>query len=550
MTAYYLIFFLTILWFIRTIKSTLFYLYLWQLKEYHVGRFIDHFRTDKGKKLFFNRLFYLKVLLAVIAIPLLLSGRYLGRTPFLSAITVIIFALYIFEDLLFFRNIFKKTVLKPVFTKKMAFLGLLSLFITIIFYAIITGYTTEIFSFAFWLLILDIYTPLTVSLAILIVQPFVVLYRNRYVLEKAKNKIAQRKDLKVIGITGSYGKTSTKEFLSTILSLKYKVLKTKKHQNSEMGISRCILDDLNPEHEIFVVEMGAYGVGGIKLLSDIANPRIGILTGINEQHLSLFGSQANIIKTKYELIESLPKDGLAIFNGENKYCRDLFKTTGIPKKLYRLSSIAKEMVLQPDIWAENIKVEKNHVSFKAKTKKGEEADIKVNVLGRQNVLNILAAVLTANELGMNLKEIKEACLKITPDQASMVLVQNNKDFNILNSSYSANPDGVIADLEYLKLWPGRKIIIMPCMIELGSASKEAHQRVGRKIAEVCDLAIITSSERFDEIEKAAISSGMKSENIILLEKPEEVLIQVDIFAKKDDVVLLEGRVPKKIIDSL
>ncbi|GAI48689.1 unnamed protein product, partial [marine sediment metagenome] len=151
----------------------------------------------------------------------------------------------------------------------------------------------------------------------------------------------QFKNLLVVGITGSYGKTSTKEFLATVLSKRFNVLKTKEHQNSEIGISRCILNELKPEHKVFIVEMGAYGKGGIKLLCDIAKPKIGILTGMNEQHLALFGSQENIIKTKYELIENLPSDGMAIFNGNNKYCSELYGKTNISLK----------KITNYDIWA-------------------------------------------------------------------------------------------------------------------------------------------------------------------------------------------------------
>ena len=146
-------------------------------------------------------------------------------------------------------------------------------------------------------------TIILIPLLILSFQIPSALWRKN-LINKAKQKRLKFKNLLVIGITGSYGKTSTKEFLATILSEKYKVLKTKEHQNSEVGVSQCILNDLKPEHEIFVCEMAAYNRGGIKLLCDIVKPKIGILTGINEQHMATFGSQENIIKTKYELIES------------------------------------------------------------------------------------------------------------------------------------------------------------------------------------------------------------------------------------------------------
>ena len=173
----------------------------------------------------------------------------------------------------------------------------------------------------FWLLIFDILTPAIISAIVLIFQPISVFEKYR-LIKKAKNKRKKFSNLLVIGITGSYGKTSTKEFLYTILVEKFgkdKVLKTKEHQNSEVGISNCILKELNETYEIFIVEMGAYNIGGIKLLCNIAQPKIGILTGINEQHMATFGSQENIIKAKFELINSLPEDGLAILNWDNNF---------------------------------------------------------------------------------------------------------------------------------------------------------------------------------------------------------------------------------------
>lgn len=550
MNTFYFTLLLISLWIIKSVKGIFLFLYLWQLKEYHFKRFIDHFRTANGRKLFLNYLFFSKVLIAAGFIPLLLATRFLGRTSFLTAVSIALILIYLFEAVVFFKNIFKKTFKKPVFTKKALFLTFVSFLFASLYLLTAVGKTREIFLFVFLLLVFDILTLLIVSFAVLIIQPFVVLYRNHFILNKAKEKISRRKDLKIIGITGSYGKTTVKEFLSTILSFKFNVLKTEKHQNSEMGISKRILNDLNPEHEIFIVEMGAYGIGGIKLLADIAQPQIGILTGINQQHLSLFGSQANIIKTKYELIENLPKTGLAIFNGDNKYCLELFRTTNIPKKLYRTSNISKEIVFQPDIWAENVKIEKDCIFFKAATKEKESADIKANVLGKQNISNMLAAILAAKNLGMSLEEIREACLNIVPEQGSIVSAIGKKDINILNATYSSNPDGVLADLDFLNIWPGRKIIIMPCLIELGEYSKEAHKKIGEKIASICDLAIITTKERYQDIEESAVSKGMKSENIILIDNPEKILIQLDIFSRSGDTILLEGRVPKKIINEL
>ncbi len=394
------------------------------------------------------------------------------------------------------------------------------------------------------LLAFDLLSPLIFSLIVLIIQPLAVLVKL-FTIKKAKEKMRKQKGLLTIGITGSYGKSSTKEFLADILSQKYKVLRTKENQNSEMGISRCILKELRPEHNVFVAEMGAYGKGGIKLLADIVKPKIGILTGINEQHLALFGSQGKIIKTKYELIESLPEDGLAVFNGNNRYCLDLYKTTAVEKRIFSDSKAPPMSDFKPDIWAENVEVKKESVSFDLATKEGERESFKVKGLGRQVVSNILASVLAAREAGMNLKEISRACRKIESKKRMTRLLKGREGVNVIDSSYSSNPNGVLADLDYLSVWESKKLVVMPCLIELGKASKEVHRKIGKKIGESSDLAVITTRDCFEEIKK---SSGIK--DVFFIEKAEKIKDFIESSLIRGDVVLLEGRVPKEVKEFL
>jgi len=432
--------FVVAIWLIVFIKQLLFWLWLWQLKEYHRGRFKAHFEAQKIKKIVssFWRLKY------------------------------------------------------PKFTKKIIFLFLICFLaeILLILY----------FSFV-WVIILTI---IFIPLIFLSFQIPSAIWR-KILINKAEEKRLKFKNLLVIGITGSFGKTSTKEFLATILSEKFKVLKTREHQNSEVGVSQCILQELKQEHEIFVCEMAAYNRGGIKLLCDIAKPKIGILTGINEQHMATFGSQENIIKTKYELIESLPEDGIAFFNARNKYCLELYQKTKNRKFLYG----------------------ENATFF------GEE--------------NILGAIAVAKELGMTEEEISRAVEKIENKFSGIQIKKGINGLNIIDATYSANPDGVMAHLEYLKTLrqaQGKLVIVMPCLIELGKASKEVHRRIGQKIAEVCDLAIITTKDRFKEIKKAA------GEKAIFLENPKEIFEKIREFTNLNDVILLESRVPQEIIGLL
>lgn len=481
------IFFL--LWLARTAKNVLFWVYLWQLKEYHIKRFIDHFRTTKGRetllscfniaKLCLLALYYFNIIIAFALVPLV----------------------YAVESLKFIKDLRKKRVLKPVFTVKTIALLSFSLFLEIAIVFLVFGQIDKtiwlsVLLFPLALLITDIFTPLIVSSVVLIFQPMAWIQRKK-MLAKAGEKINQFKNLTVIGIAGSYGKTSTKEFLYEILSFKFRVLKTKKNINAEIGIAKTILDELKPEYQILIAEIGAYERGKIKEVCGIIKPKIGILTGINEQHMATFGSQENIIKAKHEITD----------------CSKI--------------SFEKDKI---DLKAENIIVEKECLLFDI-----QGINFKVNVLGAHNIENILLATKVAQELGMTLEEISKACLKIKPEQGGMKIIRREKPL-IIDSSYSANSTGVIADLDYLKIYEGKKAVVMPCLIELGKSSKEVHQRIGKKLAEVCDRAIITTKECFGIILK-------ECDKAVYIENPGEIIKNIKEF----DVILLEGRVPKDVV---
>ncbi len=433
--------FIAIIWFLVFTKLLVFWVWLWQLKNYHWKRFKAHFETQKTRKIIFS-----------------LHGiRYPKLTP---KVIVILVSGILIEFLILFY-----------------------------FYSIPV------------LILLIILAPIIVSILILLFQiPANILIKRT--LKKAEEKRKEFKNLTVIGITGSYGKTAVKEFLYEILSEKFNVLKTEKNINAEIGIAKTILNELKPEHQIFIAEIGAYEIGKIKQVAQIIKPKIGILTGVNEQHLSTFGSLENIKKAKNEILE----------------CSEI-----------------KIDYNNLDLTAMDVVVGKEFVSFKI-----NGVDFKVNLLGKHNINNILLAASCAKKLGMSLEEISKACFKIKPEQGGISFLKKENS-TILDASYSANPDGVIADLDYLQIYSGSKIIIMPCLIELGKASKRIHKRIGQKVAEVCDFAIITTKDYFKEI---------KGENkkILLIENPKDIIAKVRELSVQETVILLEGRVPYLIWD--
>lgn len=380
----------------------------------------------------------------------------------------------------------------PKFTKKIIVIVFTSLLLAILM--LLKGFYLAIF-------------PLIILVPLFFQMPTVIW--RKIIFKKARLKREGFKDLIVIGITGSYGKSSTKEFLYAILSEKYgqeRVLKTEGNINTEIGIANTALKKLNENHKFFICEMAAYKRGEIKTACNIIKPKIGILTGINEQHMATFGSQENIIKGKYELIESLPADGVAFFNAKNKYCVELYDET--------------------------LRLRSGRAKFKSIL-----FGLEAKFFGEENILGAMAV---ARELGVKIDP--EIYLK----KGLPAVRRGINGLNIIDSTYSANPTGVIAHLDYLTIrFPqGKKILVMPCLIELGKASKEVHQRIGRKIAEVCDLAIITTEDRFKEIHETA------GEKAIFIENVEVIFNKIKSTTQSGDVVLLESRVPKQLIDLL
>ncbi len=520
---YFLIFPIFLFWFLKIVKDIIFWLYLWQLKNYHIGRFLSHFKTEAGNTIKRN---WLILFLFALLIKLTLNSA-----------NIVFPLIYLLYCLYASFGLFIKRFKKPEFTSKVLFLSFLCFLPLIIGVFFFITFVSGIYSpeemasflqvFLMLLVLIDLLIPFYVTFIVLFFQPVTIFLRNKKI-NKARKKRESLENLLTIGITGSFGKSSVKDFLKIILSESFKVVSTEDNKNSEMGIAETILKNVNQNHEIFLCEMGAYNRGGINLLCSIAKPKIGIITGINSQHLSTFGSQENIIKGKFELIDYLPSEGLAVLNWDSELVRKGFKR--------EIASIKYSLSSREDIWAEDIKIDKNTVCFKACFSTGKSIKIEADLVGKQNIINLLCAISVARKLGMDLKEIADAIKKIKNSN-----FYPGKEKDIINFTYSSNPSAVLSHLEHLKLWKGKKILIMPCLIELGKESQNVHEIIGQKIDEICDLAIITNKECF---------KYLKSKKAIFLKDPKEIYERVRANSSFNGVVLLEGRINEKIINLL
>ena len=376
-----------------------------------------------------------------------------------------------------------------------------------------------------------------------------------YPLERTINEmylLSARRRIKtlqprVIGITGSYGKTSTKYILHQILSQKFNTLMTPDSYNTPMGICKVIRGELNAEHEIFIVEMGAYKRGDIRELCNLASPEIGILTAVGPQHLERFKSIENIARTKYELIESLPSEGLAVFNCDNEICAGLSdkrEQGGNPVRRYATEPFSVDSVSdKADLTASNIRHTPEGLAFTVHTNVGT-SEIRTRLLGRHNVSNILAAIAVAIECGMTLEEIQKAIVNVEPVPHRLQLTSSVGNVTIIDDSFNSNPVGAKAALEVLtEIGDGKKVLVTPGMVELGEREYEENRRLGEQAAEVCDLVILVGPTRTTPILEGLKAAEYPSQQIIVVLNLEEVKQHLATQVQAGDVVLFENDLP-------
>ena len=362
---------------------------------------------------------------------------------------------------------------------------------------------------------------------------------NMKYYKKAYNKIRDLEELTTIGITGSYGKTSTKFIASKILQQKYKTTNTPNSYNTPMGISKFINNELNEDYKMFVAELGAERLGEIKEIAELVNPKVGIITSIGPCHLKTFKSIDNIMKTKYELIKELPADGTAIFNYDNEYVRKLADKTYRNKILYGIDN--KKDV---DIYADNIRTTHKGSSFTLHIKEKGSVKCNTKLLGEHNILNILAGVSVGYAMDMTLVQIASGIERIEPVEHRLQLINPGTGVLIIDDAFNSNPSGARAALKVLKEFKeGKKIIVTPGMVELGRIQKEENYKLGEEISKVCDYTILVGKKQTLPIQKGLRDSGYDGKNLFIVATLEEAQEVIGSIVKPKDVVLFENDLP-------
>ena len=316
--------------------------------------------------------------------------------------------------------------------------------------------------------------------------------------KKAQKKLKENANLKIIGITGSYGKTSTKYILGTILSQKYNTLITQGSYNTTMGVVRTINEQLNSTHQIFVCEMGAKCVGDIKEICNLVKPTYGILTAIGPQHLETFKTIENVKKTKLELIQSLPPDGLSFVNNEDE---------NISKIEFKNNNIKFGISDKCDYYAENIEMNEFGSNFDINMKNVKTIHVKTKLLGIHNIINIVGAVAVCNELGLTEEEIIRGIRVLKPVTHRLELKRNANGSIIIDDAYNSNVKGAQMALEVLNSFKDmKKVLITPGIVDLGDKTEIYNKQFGKQAAKNSDYIILVG-----EKQAKPIMEGIKEE---------------------------------------
>ena len=358
---------------------------------------------------------------------------------------------------------------------------------------------------------------------------------NAAYYEQARRKIRARKDLIVIGITGSFGKTQTKFILKELLCKRYRVLATPASFNTAMGISRVVNDNLKKEHQVFIAEMGAQNVGDIANLVRLTKPKYGLITAIGQQHIDTFGSFANILDTKYELIEGLPEDGVAFFSLDNGYSERLFAKC--PREKYAAVVGANE---EAYMRATDLQFDSDGMHFTLRCSDGGFAKCATQLLGRFNAQNIALAAAVAHRMGLSMEEIAAGIARLRPFEHKLQLIQGDRIE--IDDTLNLYAEGAAEALSVLSEFSGRRVIVTSGIPEPGNQPEDVNYVFGTQMKGCADYVVLVGDrQKMRTIQRGLLSQGFPKGAVQIVSDSNEAEDLVDMWSGKGDVVLREGK---------
>ena len=368
----------------------------------------------------------------------------------------------------------------------------------------------------------------------IITYPIEEAIKKRY--ENEARRILEKYDhLKKIGITGSYGKTSTKNIINDIISNNAYTLITPSSYNTPMGITRTIREMLKPIHEVFVCEMGADKTGDISYLMDFVKPQFGVVTSVGPQHLATFKSMDNIIHEKMQEIEMLPSDGVGFINADNEFINN-----------YKINNTCKIVSVginntEADYVAKNIKYSNKGASFSVKIL-NKNYKFTTSLLGQHNITNILIGIAIAIELNIPIDEIVRNVSNINQVQHRLEVKKIN-NFTFIDDAFNSNPVGSKTALDVLEMMPGKRVIVTPGMIDLGEKQDEINYEFGKYMLNKADSVLLVGEKQTKSICHGLKDSGYNMDEVRIFKNVKDALHYVYTHYSSEDTVLLENDLP-------
>lgn len=339
-------------------------------------------------------------------------------------------------------------------------------------------------------------------------------------------------NVKVVGITGSVGKTSTKDIVASVLSQKYKVLKTQGNYNNEIGLPLTILS--LKDEEVMVLEMGMSAFGEMSLLTSIAKPDIAAITNIGTSHIGILGSRENILKAKLEILEGLRKDGKLVVNNDNDLLSKWYKKENIINNVetYGIKNNSKYMAYDINL-NENGSTYKINIDNKTYT-------VNVPVSGEHFVYNSLCAIAIGKALDISNEDIIKGISEFELTKKRMEIIKAKNNTLIINDCYNASYDSMKAATEYLSTLNNRKIAVLGDMLELGDFSKELHEKVGKEVAKNKIDILITIGTEAKNIAVGAEKEGMSKDKIYEFNNKEDAINKIKELVRNNDAILIKA----------
>lgn len=380
------------------------------------------------------------------------------------------------------------------------------------------------------------------SAAVILTRPIDRASTRRFV-HRAQRKLADVQPL-VVGITGSYGKTTTKACVAEVLELLGPSYPTPRSFNSYLGIVRAINEGLLPNHRSFIAEMGAYRRGDIAELCKLVSPTAAVLTAIGPAHLERFGSIDEIEAAKGELADSLPADGLFVTRADDERCVRIARTRARSRTvLFALANTPNAQV-----WAEELRIETGRTSFALCVRTGSatyRARVRAKLLGEHNVANLLAAAAVGVGLGLEADAVARALSRVVPPPHRLSPIVNSAtNVVVIDDSYNANPEGAAAALAILRAHPAsRRVLVTPGMVELGEFEEEENIRLGELAAAACDRAVLIGNRRAGSIRAGLVRAGFPESQIVMAPDSKTAHTVVGTTTLPGDVILFENDLP-------